>query len=231
MLSKAVAVFGLVPSRRLTRWLGVSAVLLAILGLAWPASAQYQERPNYLRIGAGIAGLMSDDTVFVTRPDFTVIASSSYNAGYIISGTYGRFVHPKVVIEAEIGILKNGINEFIIDNGIVSDQDYTAVNFTGNVLYHFKPPGEFWTPYVGGGFVFTLASLDVAAPLIASTLDGSGVGFQVRGGILTPIRDGWHWNIEGRFIMTQELTLDNASASALIDYRSLGGTFYLGYSF
>ena len=215
--------------------LSIAALLASALLAPVTASAQGDW---YVRAIGGLSWLNDSDGNDFTDEAGRQDADGSWDIGYIVGLSAGRWFGERWRADLEWAYRSNDNDKVKLDDGRVSDDGNLASSALSlNGYYHFSDASAIgrWSPYVGAGLAW-VNEIDI--DLEGSDFDGryedledDGFGVQIMGGFSYRQSERLRWDAELRWLYFGEADLETGQDVKLegVDYNPL--TLAVGFSY
>ncbi|MGV3490299.1 MAG: outer membrane protein [Devosia sp.] len=185
-----------------------SAAMSADLIIDAPVEPVVISEPGdwYVSLFGGVVSMPTIDALYNDGPDTYDIST---DLGYTLGITVGTKVFDMLRVEAELSGTVNSISE--LDSsywGLYTDYDgsVSALYLLGNAWLDFDT-GAGITPYIGGGLGW--ASVNVSLDDWSWELEGSGLAYQVGGGVKFDVADNLAVDLGYRYKAVPNVTVDD----------------------
>lgn len=195
------------------------AMLLPLLAVTAPATAQEAREGFYAKIYGGYSTLL-DDTVSRNGGRSAV----DYDGGLVTGGAVG-YTYPGTNFASEIEYTYRSGDASGFDAGFATEGDFASTSVMVNGYYRFDPVGGGrFRPYIGAGLGYVTEidfDLEGTGAAIGEYTDRGGVAFQVMGGAEYDLASRWSVNAEIRYFNAGSPGLTGPGGMVEGDYQTI----------
>lgn len=139
------------------------------------------------------------------------------NAPAAFGVALGYGLAPRLTVEGDLSFAPGG------EQGVITQFDTRVWSLSGNVLYHFVPEAQDFTPYVAGGLGLLSGNADIEAVTPVVDDDTSTVlAWNFGGGVKTAMNENWGLRADLRFFNGDDFAPDHWRLYGGVIFRRLG---------